>query len=85
MVMKVAWLVTRGDKKLGILNEDVQGRYFYITGKSVKLFDDDLATAKYFGNVNLFTETINEPMSKILLIKGHLIEYEEAIPPKPQR
>ena len=70
-ITEEAWLVTRGDKKLGILNEDVQGRYFYITGKSVKLFDDDLATAKYFGNVNLFTETINEPTSKkdVLILK----------------
>jgi hypothetical protein len=81
-ITEEAWLVTKGDKKIGILNEDVQGRYFYITGKSVKLFDDEQETTKFFGNVNLFTETINEPTTKkdALYIKGHHIEYEEAIP-----
>ena len=81
-ITEEAWLVTKGDKKIGILNEDVQGRYFYITGKSVKLFDDEKETTKFFGNINLFTETINEPTTKkdALYIRGHLIEYEEAIP-----
>ena len=71
-ITEEAWLVTKGDKKIGILNEDVQGRYFYITGKSVKLFDDEQETTKFFGNVDLFTETINEPTTRkdALYIKG---------------
>lgn len=81
-ITEEAWLVTRGDKKLGIINEDVQGRYFYITGKNVKLFENDSEARQYFGNVKLFEDTIKEPTTKkdSFYIKGHEIAYDEAIP-----
>ena len=76
-ISDVAWLVQRGEKKLGILNKDVQEKYFYITGKNLLKFEDDSEVANHFGNIKLFDDQINSKYQRDeeFYINGFLIDY----------
>lgn len=76
-ISDVAWLVQRGEKKLGILNKDVQEKYFYITGKNLLKFEDDSEVADHFGNIKLFDDQINSKYQRDeeFYINGFLIDY----------
>ena len=59
-ISDVAWLVHRGESKLGILNKDIQEKYTYITGKELVKFDTKKEVRGYFGNGRF--EDLNRPI-----------------------
>ena len=77
-ISDVAWLVTQGKNKLGILNKDVQNHYFYINGKEAVALDNEESVEEYFGNAEIFEEQITDSAvtPDAFYIKGHLIDYE---------
>lgn len=81
-ISDVAWLVRQGEKRLGILNKDIQEKFFYITGKESVKFDNEKAVVKHFGNVHLFTKQVDEPtvLSEEFFIKGFQIDYDNPYP-----
>ncbi len=81
-ISDVAWLVRQGEKRLGILNKDIQEKFFYITGKEFIGFDDETEVVKHFGNIHLFTDQVNQPttLSEEFFIKGYQIDYDRPYP-----
>lgn len=81
-ISDVAWIVQKGEQRLGILNKDVQDHYTFISGKTIELFDDDTEVRKHFGNINLFEDRIASPttVQDGFYIKGHLVDYPNPIP-----
>ena len=81
-ISDVAWLVRQGPRKLGILNKDVQDKYFYINGKEFVKLNDESAVGQHFGNAKIFEEQIKDSptISDAFYIKGHLIEYDTPYP-----
>lgn len=77
-ISDVAWLVHRGESKLGILNKDIQEKYTYITGKELVKFDTKKEVRGYFGNVKIFEDQIDQPANteEKFFIKGHLVDYD---------
>lgn len=77
-ISDVAWLVHQGEEKLGILNQDIQGHYTYITGRDLIKFDDEDEVKTHFGNITLFTEKIGTPLqtTEKFFIRGHEVDYE---------
>jgi len=77
-ISDVAWLVHQGEEKLGILNQDIQGHYTYITGKSIVKFDSEREVKTHFGNTTLFTEKIGTPLQTVekFFIRGYEVDYE---------
>lgn len=77
-ISDVAWLVHQGEEKLGILNQDIQGNYTYITGKDLIKFDNEGEVKEHFGNTTLFTEKIGTPLqtTEKFFIRGHEVDYE---------
>lgn len=78
-ISDVAWLVHQGDKKLGILNKDVQEKYFYINGKELVQFEHDTEVREHFGNVKLFEEQITDSAQQqdTYYIKGYAVDYPD--------
>ena len=76
-ISDVAWLVHQGERKLGILNKDIQENYTYNTGKELVKFNNKSQAKQYFGNIKLFEEKIEEPAQRDeeFYIKGHLVDY----------
>ena len=74
-ISDVAWLVHQGERKLGILNKDIQENYTYITGKELVKFNNKSQAKQYFGNIKLFEEKIEEPAQRDeeFYIKGHVL------------
>ena len=81
-ISDVAWLVSQGDKKIGILNKDVQDHFTFISGKTVEIFADDKEVKEHFGNITLFDDQITEPLTApdSFFIRGHLVDYVDPIP-----
>ena len=77
-----AWIVQKGDERIGILNKDIQNHYTFITGKHIEMFVDDKEVASHFGNITLFEEQIEIPLTQKdgFYIKGHLVDYTDPIP-----
>lgn len=78
-ISDVAWLVRQGDKKLGILNKDVQEKYFYINGKELVEFNHDKEVQAHFGNVKLFDEQITDSAQQqdTYYIRGYAVDYPD--------
>jgi len=78
-ISDVAWLVHKGDKRLGILNKDVQERYTYISGQEMINFDSETEVEHHFGNLSLFEEKIETPakVQDAYYIRGFEIDYPE--------
>jgi len=81
-ISDVAWLVRQGDKRIGILNKDIQEKYFYITGRNSVKFENEDDVVDHFGNLHLFTEQITESatVNEGFYIKGYEVEYENPYP-----
>jgi hypothetical protein len=78
-ISDVAWLVHRGEQRLGILNKDVQDHYFYINGKELVQFNNDVEVKEHFGNIKLFDEQISEAAQKqdTYYIRGYAVDYPD--------
>lgn len=78
-ISDVAWLVHRGQQRLGILNKDVQEHFTYITGKELVNFDNENQVREHFGNLTLFEYQIDQPPQKqdVYYIKGYAVDYPE--------
>lgn len=76
-VSDIAWLVHQGEKKLGILNKDVQETYTFLTGKETVVFTNDSEVRKHFGNLSLFEVQIDEPaqVQDTYYLNGHAVNY----------
>ena len=57
-ISDTAWILKQGPRKMGILNKDVQDKYFYINGKTIEYFTDEIEVAEKFGNAKIFEEQI---------------------------
>lgn len=81
-ISDVAWLVSQGDKKIGILNKDVQDHFTFISGHNIEIFANGDEVKRHFGNITLFDEQINEPLTAPdgFYICGHLVDYPDPIP-----
>lgn len=81
-ISDVAWLVRQGDKRLGILNKDIQEKFFYINGRNSVKFENEKDVVQHFGNAHLFTKQINEPttVNEGFFIKGFEVDYEQPYP-----
>ena len=81
-ISDVAWLVSQGDKKIGILNRDVQDHFTFISGQTIEIFADDKEVTKHFGNITLFEDQITEPLTApdSFYICGYLVDYISPIP-----
>lgn len=77
-----AWIVQRGEQRIGILNKNVQNRYTFISGQTIEVFDSDQDVREHFGNITLFEDQIGTPVvvQDEFFIKGHLIDYANPIP-----
>lgn len=77
-----AWIVQRGEERIGILNKNVQNRYTFISGQHIEIFNSDSEVKDHFGNITLFDEQISKPTSvqDEFFIKGHLVDYPNPIP-----
>lgn len=78
-ISDVAWLVHRGNERVGLLNKDVQEHFTFISGKEMVTFDDETQVRQHFGNITLFEEKINEPTQKqdAYYIRGYEVDYPE--------
>jgi hypothetical protein len=85
-ISDVAWIVQQGNKRVGILNRDVQNHYTFISGKTVEIFDNDSEVREHFGNIRLFEEKISAPTSVPdgIYIRGHLVDYPDPVPVEPE-
>lgn len=81
-VSDTAWLLRQGPRKVGILNKDIQEKYFYINGKTVEYFDTEEEVGKKFGNAKIFEEqiTTSPVVQDEFFIKGHKIDYDNPFP-----
>ena len=77
-----AWIVQRGDKRIGLLNKNVQDRFTFISGKTIEVFDNENDVGNHFGNISIFDEQIDKPAVEHdeFFIKGHLVDYPNPIP-----
>lgn len=77
-----AWIVQQGEKRIGILNKNVQNQYTFISGQHVEVFKSDSEVRDHFGNITLFEEQINKPTVKpdAFYIRGHVVNYPDPIP-----
>ena len=77
-----AWIVQRGEERIGILNKNVQNRYTFISGQHIEIFNSDSEVKDHFGNITLFDEQIDKPtvVHDEFFIKGHLVDYPNPIP-----
>lgn len=78
-ISDVAWLVNRGGERIGILNQDIQDNFIYISGKDTVNFQGQEAVQDYFGNIKLFEEQIDQPVVNPdkFYVKGYEIDYPE--------
>jgi len=78
-ISDVAWLVRQGDKRLGILNQNVQERYTYINGSDFITFKNKSEVIKHFGNTALFNNKVDKPVcvQDTFFVKGHEIDYPQ--------
>jgi hypothetical protein len=81
-ISDTAWILKQGPRKMGILNKDVQDKYFYINGKTIEYFTDEIEVAEKFGNAKIFEEqiTTSPVVTDTFYIKGHPIDYETPFP-----
>ena len=81
-ISDVAWLVSQGPRKVGILNRDVQDKYFYINGKQIVKLGDEEDVGEYFSNVNIFKEqdTVSPVVEDDFFIKGYIVDYPTPYP-----
>lgn len=77
-----AWIVQRGDKRIGLLNKNVQDRFTFISGKTIEVFDNEDEVGNHFGNISIFEEQIEKTGDELseFYIKGHLVDYSNPIP-----
>lgn len=77
-----AWIVQRGDKRIGLLNKNVQDRFTFISGQTIEVFDNEDAVGNHFGNISIFEEQIDKSNQENteFFIKGHLVDYPNPIP-----
>jgi hypothetical protein len=78
-ISDVAWLVHRGNERVGLLNKDVQENYTFISGKEMVNFDSENEVREHFGNLTLFEEKIDKPTQKqdAYYIRGFEVGYAE--------
>ena len=78
-ISDVAWLVNRGGERVGILNQNVQDNFIYISGSDTVNFHGEAEVVNFFGNVKLFDEQINQPLVSPdkYYVKGFEIDYAE--------
>lgn len=78
-ISDVAWLVHQGEKRIGILNKDVQEHYTFISGRELVNFNNEFEVKKHFGNLSLFDVQINTPAQKQdkYYIRGYEVNYPE--------
>jgi hypothetical protein len=78
-ISDVAWLVNRGGERIGILNQDIQNNFIYISGANTLNFHDRQEVKEYFGNIKLFEEQIDKPVVNPdkYYVKGHEVDYAE--------
>jgi hypothetical protein len=81
-ISDTAWILQQGPRKVGILNKDVQDKFFYINGKTIEYFTNEQEVAKKFGNAKIFEEqiTTSPVVNDTFYIKGHPIDYETPFP-----
>jgi hypothetical protein len=81
----IAWIVYHGDKRTGILNEDVQGKYTYITGAEIVHLDNDNAVQAHFGNTKIFEEQITSShiTESEYYLRGFRIYHDDPHPLEP--
>ncbi len=80
-----AWIVQKGEKRIGILNKNIQNRFTFISGQSIEVFDAEEEVSEHFGNITLFEDQIEKPtmVPDEFYIKGHAIDYPNPIPIEP--
>lgn len=78
-ISDVAWLVNRGGERIGILNQDIQDKFIYISGKDTVNFHGEQEVRDFFGNIKLFEEQIDQPVVNPdkFYVKGFEIDYPE--------
>lgn len=81
-ISDIAWLVYHGTKRMGILNEDDQGHFTYITDKEVIHLDTDIEVKEHFSNTKIFEEQITEPTTSPseFYLKGYKIYHDDPYP-----
>lgn len=78
-ISDVAWLVNKGGERIGILNQDIQDNFIYISGKDTVNFQGEEAVKDYFGNIKLFEDQIDQPVTNPdkYYVRGLEIDYAE--------
>ena len=78
-ISDVAWLVNKGGERIGILNQDIQDNFIYISGSDTVNFHGEEEVKDYFGNIKLFDEQIDQPVTNPdkFYVKGFEIDYAE--------
>jgi len=81
----IAWIVYHGDKRTGILNEDVQGKYTYITGNEIVHLDNNSDVQSHFGNTRIFEEQITSShiTESEFYLRGFRIYHDDPYPVEP--
>ena len=72
-------MVSKGGERIGILNQDIQDNFIYISGSDTLNFHGEEEVKDYFSNVNLFDEQIDQPVTNPdkFYVKGFEIDYAE--------
>ena len=72
-ISDTAWLLRQGPRKVGILNKDIQEKFFYINGKTVQYFENEEEV------INEEEEVVNEDEAlKYAMTYGRDLTLEEA-------
>jgi hypothetical protein len=78
-ISDVAWLVHQGNERVGLLNKGVQEDYTFISGKNLVNFQNEDQVIQHFGNLTLFEEQNQEPITTAdkCYIRGYEVKYED--------
>ena len=78
-ISDVAWIVNQGEQHIGILNQDVQNHFTYISGSEVLKFDSEDDVISHFGNISLFSEMDQREtvVQDRYYVKGYEVDYPE--------
>ena len=78
-ISDVAWIVNQGEQHIGILNQDVQNRFTYISGHEMVKFDNEQEVIQHFGNITLFDDidTRQTVVQDRYYVKGYEVDYPE--------
>lgn len=78
-ISDVAWIVNQGEQHVGILNQDVQNRFTYISGNEILKFDNQDDVINHFGNISLFSDMDQRAtvVQDHYYVKGYQVDYPE--------